>query len=80
MNYLKKRQENLNIPPWGIKKYTINIFKLNHIRNLLKYRNKPHIGYGNVKIDVFLNIVGFRSSAIALVCEMENRKLFLHIA
>jgi len=56
----------------GILKYRINIFKLNHMKKLLKYRNKLHIGCGGVRINGFINIDTFKTSATDFICEIED--------
>jgi len=56
----------------GIKKYRINIFKLNRMKKLLKLRNKLHIGCGDVRIDNFINIDAFRTTATDFTCEIND--------
>lgn len=68
----KEEVRGFKYPPCGIKKYTINIFKLNHIRNLLNYSNKLHLGCGGVRINGFINIDTFKTSATDFICEIED--------
>ena len=68
----KEEMGRFKYPLHGIKKYTINIFKLNRIKKLLKYSNKLHIGCGGVKIDGFINIDAFKTLATDFVCEIED--------
>jgi predicted SAM-dependent methyltransferase len=72
LELLKEEMGRFKYPPHGIKKYTINIFKLNRIKKLLKYSNKLHIGCGGVKIDGFINIDVFKTQATDFVCEIED--------
>jgi predicted SAM-dependent methyltransferase len=69
---LKEEMGRFKYPLHGIKKYTINIFKLNRIKKLLKYSNKLHIGCGGVKINGFINIDAFKTPATDFICEIEN--------
>ena len=69
---IKEEMGRFKYPPHGIKKYSINIFKLSRIKKLLKYSNKLHIGCGGVKIDGFINIDAFKTLATDFVCEIEN--------
>lgn len=59
-------------PPHNIKKYTLNVFKLKCIKDLLKRSNKLHIGCGDVKINGFINIDAFKTPATDFVCGIED--------
>lgn len=69
---LKEEIGGFKYPPCGIKKYTINIFKLNHIKKLLEYSNKLHSGCGDVRINGFINIDTFKTPATDFICEIED--------
>ena len=61
-----------NYPPKGIKKYTINVFKLRRIKKLLIKSNKLHIGCGDIRAEGFINIDVFKTEATDFVCKIED--------
>jgi len=69
---LKEEIGRFKYPPSGIKKYSLNIFKLYQIKKLLKHSDKLHIGCGTVKINGFINIDAFKTPATDFVCEIKN--------
>ncbi len=74
---LKEEMGKFKYPLHGIKKYTINIFKLKCIKKLLKHSNKLHIGCGDVKIDGFINIDAFNTPTTDFICEIENLSKYI---
>ncbi|MBT9150744.1 MAG: hypothetical protein DDT40_00923 [candidate division WS2 bacterium] len=69
---LKEEIGRFEYPPRSIKKYTINIFKLNRINKILEHSNKLHIGCGEVRINGFMNIDTFKTPATDFICEIED--------
>lgn len=61
-----------NYPPRGIKRYSINVFKLRRIEKLLMESNKLHIGCGDMRIEGFINIDVLKTDAADFVCKVED--------
>lgn len=61
-----------NYPPRGVKKNTINVFKLRCIEKLLKKSKKLHIGCGYMRAEGFINIDVFQTTATDFICKVEN--------